>query len=325
MEKHSWLVTGAAGFIGSHLVEKLLSDGQNVVGLDNFSTGKEENISQVMQLVGSEKAANFRMIMGDIRNSDVCAEACCSVDYVLHHAALASVPYSMSNPVETHEVNVTGFLNMLVAARDAKIKRFVYASSSAVYGTDSHLPKVESRTGAPLSPYAASKSINEVYAAMFTQIYGLDCIGLRYFNVFGPRQSPDGAYAAVIPRWFKALADGEDVVIYGDGENTRDFCFVRDIVLANVLSATTDNQRAFGEAFNVGLGRQTSLNDLYEIVKKTVDPKSTRRPRYEAFREGDIRHSVADVSKIQSILGFNPRFTLDTGLTESKQWYKENL
>ena len=325
MKNHTWLVTGAAGFIGSHIMEHLLINGQNVVALDNFSTGKEINIEQVMNIAGGDAESKFRLINGDIRDISTCREACSGADFVLHHAALASVPLSLERPIEVHNVNVTGFLNVLTASKESNVKRFVYASSSAVYGDDTHQPKTESRVGTPLSPYAAAKSINEIYAATFDHIYNIECIGLRYFNVFGSRQDPNGAYAAVIPRWFKALMKKEPAIIYGDGENTRDFCYVKDVVKANICAAMTNNKRAFGNVFNIGVGKQTSLNELFETIKSIAAAKSDIRPQYVAFREGDIRHSVANINSAASVLGFKPDYSLLQGLEEAAQWYAENL
>ena len=325
MKNYNWLVTGAAGFIGSHITEHLLINDQNVVALDNFSTGKESNIEQICKIAGENASGKLRLIRGDIQDLSTCKEACKGVDFVLHQAALASVPLSMKKPLEINDVNVTGFLNMLIASKENKVKRFIYASSSAVYGDDAHQPKIEGRIGTPLSPYAASKVINEIYAATFNHIYDLECIGLRYFNVFGTRQDPGGAYAAVIPRWLKALIKNEPVIIYGDGENTRDFCYVKDIVKANICAAKTKNKRARGNVFNIGRGKQTSLNELFEIVKNVVDPKSDVKPQYEAFREGDIRHSVALIDSAVSILEFKPDYSLQQGLTEAVGWYVENM
>jgi len=321
----NWLVTGAAGFIGSHIVEYLLVNDQNVVALDNFSTGNERNIEQVMEIAGGNAAGRFRLIRGDVRDYETCKAACSGVDFVLHHAALASVPLSLEKPLETNSVNVTGFLNILTASKESNVKRFIYASSSAVYGDDQYQPKTEQKVGTPLSPYAASKSINEIYAATFNNIYDLECVGLRYFNVFGPRQHPEGAYAAVIPRWFKALMKKEPIIIYGDGESTRDFCYVKDIVKANICAVSTENKRAFGNIFNIGLGKQTSLNELFEIVKSIVAPKSEIKPQYTAFREGDIRHSVANIDSAIKVLEFKPDYSLKQGLAEAVEWYKENL
>ncbi|MCL1941784.1 MAG: SDR family oxidoreductase [Synergistaceae bacterium] len=330
-QTYNWLVTGAAGFIGSHIAEFLLTNGQNVAALDNFSTGSERNIEQMLDAANagengaSASEKKFRLIRGDIRDHSVCTEACRGMDFVLHHAALASVPLSLENPIETNDVNVSGFLNVLDASREAGVKRFIYASSSAVYGDDAYQPKTESRVGTPLSPYAATKSINETYAAAYNHIYDIECVGLRYFNVFGSRQDPEGAYAAVIPRWFNALMKKEPVIIYGDGENTRDFCYVKDIAKANICAAATENKRALGNVFNIGLGKQTSLNELFEIVKSIAAPKSDARPQYEAFREGDIRHSVAGIDSAASALGFKPDYSLQQGLKEAARWYVENL
>ncbi|MCL1875113.1 MAG: SDR family oxidoreductase [Synergistaceae bacterium] len=321
MNNYTWLVTGAAGFIGSHITEHLLTNDQKVVALDNFSSGKERNIEQMINIAGEEAAQRFRLIRGDIQDFATCKEACKGIDFVLHHAALVSVPHSIKRPIETNSVNVTGFLNMLTASSENKVKRFIYASSSAVYGDDEQQPKIEGQIGIPLSPYAATKNINEIYAAAFNHIYNLECIGLRYFNVFGSRQDPDGAYAAVIPSWFKALMKNESAIIYGDGENTRDFCYVKDVVKANICAAMTNNKRAFGNVFNIGLGKQTSLNELFEILKGIAAPKSEARPQYAAFREGDIRHSVAKIDSAVSVLGFKPEYSLQRGLAEAAEWY----
>ena len=325
MKTLNWLVTGAAGFIGSNIVEHLLINSQNVVALDNFSTGNERNIEQVMDIAGEDSADRFRLIRGDIQDYPTCMAACNGVDIVLHHAALASVPLSLERPLETNSVNVTGFLNMLTASKENNVKRFIYASSSAVYGDDPYQPKIEGRVGIPLSPYAATKRINEIYAAAYNYIYNFECVGLRYFNVFGPRQHPEGAYAAVIPRWLKAFMKEEPIIIYGDGENTRDFCYVKDIVKANICAAMTENKRAFGNVFNIGLGKQTSLNELFEILKSAAAPKSEVKPQYAAFREGDIRHSVANIDSAVNVLGFKPDYSLKQGLTEAFQWYERNL
>lgn len=325
MNNYCWLVTGAAGFIGSHITEHLLINGQNVVALDNFSSGKERNIEQMISIVGENAAQRFRLIRGDIQNFEMCIEACKGVDYVLHHAALVSVPHSIKRPIETNSVNVSGFLNMLTASSKSKVKRFIYASSSAVYGDDEQQPKIEGQIGIPLSPYAATKNINEIYAAAYNHIYDLECIGLRYFNVFGSRQDTEGAYAAVIPSWFKALMKNEPAVIFGDGENTRDFCYVKDVVKANICAAMTNNKRAFGNVFNIGLGKQTSLNELFEILKSIAAPKSEARPQFAAFREGDIRHSVANIDSAVSVLGFRPEYSLKQGLSEAAEWYSAFL
>jgi UDP-N-acetylglucosamine 4-epimerase len=316
-----WLVTGAAGFIGSNLVEALLRLSQRVVGLDNFATGHRKNLEEVLAACGDEAARRFRFLEGDIRNAKVCHEACEGVDVVLHHAALGSVPRSLEDPLTSHEVNVDGFVHMLLAARDAEVSRFVYASSSSVYGDHPTLPKVEETVGNPLSPYALTKRINEDYAAVFSSVFGLSCLGFRYFNVFGPRQDPEGPYAAVIPRWFAALAEGKPVSIYGDGETSRDFCHVDNVVQANLLAGTSSVQGVF----NVAVGERITLNELYEIVRDLVEPicpgVARLRPLYEPFRPGDVRHSLADVTKAKTLLGYVPVLTVREGLRTCAAWY----
>ncbi len=325
----TWLVTGVAGFIGSNLLETLLKLGQTVVGLDNFSTGKKQNLEQVKGLVTAEQWKRFRFLEGDITDPAACEQACAGVAFVLHEAALGSVPRSMVEPLATHEANVTGFLNMLIAARDAKVKRFVYASSSAVYGDSPDLPKVEHKIGNPLSPYAGTKLMNEVYANTFAQAYGMPSIGLRYFNVFGPRQDPDGAYAAVIPQWIASLLRREPVFINGDGETSRDFCFIENIVQANLLAATTANPAACNQAYNVALGQRTMLNDLFRFLKEGLrrrDPTlPDSQPVYREFRPGDVRHSLADIAKAQRLLGFAPTRTVEAGLAIALDWYRQNV
>ena len=317
----TWLITGAAGFIGSSLLEHLLDLGQRVVGLDNLSTGSRDNIDDVLE--GRESAA-FRFVEGDIRNVDDCREACEGVDVVLHHAALPSVPMSIDDPLASHAVNVGGFLNVLLAARDAKVSRVVYASSSAVYGEASLVPVSEERVGDMLSPYAADKRANELYADVWAKQYGLQAIGLRYFNVFGRRQDPDGAYAAVIPRWVEALLRDEPCYVYGDGETTRDFCHVSDVVQANLLAAVAADS-AVGEVYNVGCGTETSLNELFRMIRLGLAgfeaELASHEPVYEAFRPGDIRRSVADISKARRRLGFEPTMTVAEGLGEALEWY----
>lgn len=316
-----WLVTGAAGFIGSHLVENLLMLGQTVVGLDNFCTGSRRNIEIVKDLVGNENAARFTMKMGDIRNLGTCREVCKDVDIVLHQAALGSVPRSIKNPEATHTTNVDGFFNMILAAKDAGIERFVYASSSSVYGDEPNLPKVEDRIGRPLSPYALSKLVNEQTAEVFARTYGFKSIGLRYFNVFGPRQDPEGPYAAVIPRWFSALVRGERPVIYGDGKTSRDFCFIANAVQANILAATAENEEAWNNVYNVACGKQTTLEELFAMIRDAVaenSPEATAiEPLYEDFRAGDIRHSLADITKANSLFGYKPQYYVLEGLNVS--------
>ena len=321
----TWLVTGVAGFIGSNLLENLLRLDQRVLGVDNFSSGHLRNLEAVKNLVSARHWRRFRLLNGDIADAAFCRRACEGVRYVLHHAALGSVPGSLADPVGCHRSNVTGFLNILEAARQAKVTRVVYASSSAVYGDIAKLPNVEELTGMPLSPYAASKSINEIYAAAFGRAYGTDTIGLRYFNVFGPRQDPAGAYAAVIPAWISALLKQRPVYINGDGKTTRDFCYIADVVQANLLAATTRNHKALNQVFNIALGRQTTLNQLFDAIRQEVRSRNRRlpqiKPTYREFRPGDVRHSVANIGKARRLLGFAPRYGLQQGLTEAMQWY----
>ncbi|HLP78742.1 MAG TPA: SDR family oxidoreductase [Candidatus Paceibacterota bacterium] len=324
-----WLITGAAGFIGSNLLEVLLGLGQRVVGLDNFATGKQENLDEVRSRVSQSQWECFRFIQGDITEIETCRRACQGVDVVLHHAALVSVPLSMADPVKCHQSNVTGFMNMLVAARDAAVKRFVYASSSAVYGDDPLLPKVEDSPGRALSPYAATKAMNETYADLFARIYGLQVIGLRYFNVFGSRQDPAGGYAAVIPMWIAALLKRETVFINGDGTTTRDFCHVGDVVQANLLAGTVENPRALNQVFNIALGRKTTLNELFQLLKGILAQQnpsvSNQEPVYRDFRPGDVRHSVADIRKATELLGFSPRHGIKEGLELAVAWYRGHV
>jgi len=329
MEKNTWLVTGCAGFIGSNLIESLLERGQKVVGLDNFSTGFWHNLDQVQSAVGPEAWKRFRFIEGDIRSLDTCREACKGVDYVLHEAALGSVPRSIDDPITSHESNVTGFLNMLVAARDAHVKRFVYAASSAAYGDHPALPKVEETIGRPLSPYGAGKYMNELYADVFGRCYGLETVGLRYFNVFGPRQDPDGAYAAVIPKWIAAMLRGETVYINGDGETARDFCYIDNVVQANILAATVTNFEAVNRVYNVALGDQTSLNQLFGSLRDLLRARDGSfecpPPVYRDFRPGDVRFSRADISKATNLLGFRPTVRVHDGLERALEWYVASL
>jgi UDP-N-acetylglucosamine 4-epimerase len=321
-----WLVTGAAGFIGSNLLEALLRLDQPVVGLDNFATGKKQNLDQVRELVGEARWKRFRLVEGDISDLRACRRACEGAEVVLHQAALGSVPRSMEDPLGTHRSNVTGFLNMLVAARDAGVKRFAYASSSAVYGDSPDLPKVEGRIGRPLSPYAASKAMNEVYAEAFAAAYGLGSIGLRYFNVFGPRQDPEGAYAAVIPKWIAALIKREPVYINGDGETSRDFCFIENVVQANLRAATAERPEAINQAYNIALGGRTTLNELFELLQRALrkaDPSlPEQKPVYRDFRPGDVRHSLADISKARRLLGYAPTHPIREGLELAMEWYR---
>jgi len=325
----TWLITGVAGFIGSNLLETLLKLDQRVVGLDNFSTGKKHNLEQVKNLVTANRWAGFRFLEGDISDAAACRNSCEGVDYVLHEAALGSVPRSMIEPLATHEANVTGFLNMLIAARETKVKRFVYASSSAVYGDSLELPKAEDKIGKPLSPYAASKLMNEVYADTFATAYGFGSIGLRYFNVFGPRQDPEGAYAAVIPQWIASLLRREPVFINGDGETSRDFCFIENVVQANLLAATTTNEEAVNQVYNVALGRRTTLNELFRFLQEALRRRDSSlpdtKPVYREFRAGDVRHSLADITKSERLLCFAPVRGVEEGLEIALDWYKRNV
>jgi UDP-N-acetylglucosamine 4-epimerase len=325
----TWLVTGVAGFIGSNLLETLLQLDQRVVGLDNFSTGKAGNLDQVRALVSGPQWARFRFIEADICDAAACRGACAGVDVVLHQAALGSVPRSMAEPLATHAANVTGFVNVLEGARSAKVKRVVYASSSAVYGDAPELPKVEEHTGRPLSPYAATKWMDEIYADTFARVYGLETIGLRYFNVFGPRQDPEGAYAAVIPQWIAALLRRQPVFINGDGETSRDFCFIENVVQANLLAATVADAKAVNQVYNVALGCRTTLNELFVHLKNLLrrrDPSlPDPRPVYREFRPGDVRHSLADIGKAQRLLGFAPTRGVAAGLELALDWYVRNV
>ena len=320
-----WLVTGSAGFIGSHLVETLLQLGHTVIGLDTFATGHRRNLDAVRSLVTPEQWLRHCFIEADIRDADACREACRSVDFVLHQAALGSVPRSLAHPLATNATNVDGFLNMLVAARDAGVKRFVYAASSSTYGDHEALPKVEDRIGRPLSPYAVTKLINELYAEVFARCYAFPSIGLRYFNVFGARQDPEGAYAAVIPRWTRGMLLGGQVMINGDGETSRDFCFVDNAVQANLLAATTDDPAAVNQVYNVAVDDRTSLNRLFEILRDSLaecrPEVRSLRPTYGDFRPGDVRHSQADITKARRLLHYAPSHRLEEGVRASMAWY----
>ena len=321
----TWLITGVAGFIGSNLLEQLLLHGQKVAGLDNFATGHPRNLEEVRATVGDLAWANFQFIEGDIRDLDTCRRACQSVDILLHHAALGSVPRSLKDPLATHQSNVDGFLNMLIAARDAEVSRIVYASSSSVYGDDPGLPKVEDHIGRPLSPYALTKRINEDYAAIFTSAYSIKVIGLRYFNVFGKRQDPSGPYAAVIPIWASKLLSGEECVIFGDGETSRDFCYVANVVQANILAGTCPSDAALGQVLNVSCGDRITLRDLFEVIREKLQKRipAAKLPgvRFEPFRKGDIAHSQADIARIIKLLGYQPSHKVDAGMEEAVNWY----
>ncbi len=320
----TWLVTGAAGFIGSNLVQELLGLGQHVVGFDNFSTGYQPNLDEAVAAT-ADSAGSFRFIQGDIRDVEACREACVGVDYVLHQAALASVPRSIADPVTSTQVNVDGFLNVLVAARDAAAKRVVYASSSSVYGDATTIPQVEEKTGQVLSPYAASKATNELYAAVFERTYGVQTVGLRYFNVFGRRQDPNGAYAAVIPRWVANLLRDVPCQIFGDGETSRDFCYVGNAVQANILAATVTTAGSTGQVYNVACGDETSLNELFGMIRAGLanyhPSVKSSEPQYEEPRQGDIRRSLADISKARRQLGYEPTHRAAEGLNEALIWY----
>ncbi|MHB8893738.1 MAG: NAD-dependent epimerase/dehydratase family protein [Candidatus Geothermincolia bacterium] len=322
----TWLVTGVAGFIGSNLLEQLLKLDQTVVGLDNFSTGKKRNLDEVQALVGADRWGKFSFVEGDIRDLDACHRVCRGVDYVLHQAALGSVPRSLEDPITTNANNVTGFLNMLVAARDARVKRFVYAASSSTYGDHPALPKVEERIGRPLSPYAVTKYVNELYADVFARCYGLRTVGLRYFNIFGPRQDPDGAYAAVIPKWVSSLLRGEPVYINGTGETSRDFCYIRNAIQANLLAATVASPEAIDQVYNVAVNARTTLLELFTLLRDGLAPRHPHlkdaRPVHRDFRAGDVLHSQADIGKARRLLGYEPTHTIAQGLTESLGWYE---
>ena len=328
-EQKVWLVTGCAGFIGSNLLEFLLQNNQKVTGLDNFSTGHRHNLLDVERSVGKSKAQNFTFIEGDISDYKTCLEACKGVDIVLHQAALGSVPRSIENPIRSNNSNITGILNMLTAAKDTGIKRFVYASSSSVYGDSKELPKVEERTGKLLSPYAVTKMTSELYGGVFFKTYGMETIGLRYFNVFGRRQEPNGAYAAVIPKWVFSLLHKEEVFINGDGETSRDFTYIDNVIQMNILSGLTENSEAFGEAFNVAVGGRNTLNELYTLINnelaKHIDTYMPKGATYRDFRAGDIRHSNADISKAKDYVGYTPTHDIYEGMGEAIEWYIESL
>ena len=324
-KQHTWLVTGAAGFIGSNLLEALLQLNQKVVGLDNFSTGHQRNLDEVQSIVTPAQWQNFSFMQADICNLTHCQAAFDGVDYVLHQAALGSVPRSVEDPITTNNTNVTGFLNLLVAARDAKVKSFVYAASSSTYGDHPGLPKVESLIGKPLSPYAVTKYVNELYADVFAKTYGLQSIGLRYFNVFGPRQDPVGAYAAVIPKWISSMVKGEPVYINGDGETSRDFCYIANVVQANLLAASTQNTDAFNQVYNIAVGGRTTLNELYLQLKQNLINSckhlNDAHAFYREFRAGDVLHSLASINKAKERLEYEPSHTMAQGLALTIQWH----
>jgi len=335
--QYTWLVTGVAGFIGSNLLEKLLFLNQKVIGLDNFETGYQHNIDQALEdaknglkAEGLELALdNFKLIEGDIRALEDCHSACKGIDFVLHQAALGSVPRSIENPIHTNKANIDGFLNMLVAAKDENVKRFVYAASSSTYGDHPALPKVEDCIGNPLSPYAVTKVVNELYARVFAKTYGFRTIGLRYFNIFGKRQNPNGAYAAVIPKWVSSILNKEDVFINGDGGTSRDFCYIDNTVQMNLLAAMTDNEEATDQVYNVALNARTNLNELYQMIEDRLIARTEgltkKSPIYRDFRAGDVRHSQADISKAANLLGYAPTHVIAEGLDVAMDWYVESL
>ncbi|MBG1233225.1 SDR family oxidoreductase [Aestuariivirga litoralis] len=324
-DKGPWLVTGGAGFIGSNIIETLLAHSQSVRCLDDFSTGYRDNLDAVVNKLGLAAEQKLEIIDGDIRDYATCHKAAQGITHVLHQAGLGSVPRSLKDPVATNSVNITGFLNVLESARLAKVQSFTYAASSSTYGDEPNLPKIESRIGKPLSPYAVTKYVNELYAQNYALVYGFRCIGLRYFNVFGPRQDPDGAYAAVIPKWILAMMKGEPITINGDGETSRDFSFVANAVQANILAATAKDE-AKAEVYNMAVGGRTTLNQLFTTLKEELHKIGiiyTRDPVYADFRAGDVRHSQADVSKAQTLLGYAPTHNLQTGIKEALPSYVE--
>ncbi|MCG9544442.1 NAD-dependent epimerase/dehydratase family protein [Vibrio sp. Isolate33] len=318
-----WLVTGVAGFIGSNLLEKLLKLNQTVMGLDNFATGHQHNLDEVKSLVSEEQWSRFNFLEGDIRDPKACQKAVQGVDFVLHQAALGSVPRSIADPLTTNAVNITGFLNMLDAAKEERVKSFTYAASSSTYGDHQALPKVEENIGNPLSPYAVTKYVNELYAGVYASTYGCKAIGLRYFNVFGRRQDPNGAYAAVIPKWSAAMIKGEDIFINGDGETSRDFCYIDNVLQMNILAATAESV-AKDEVYNVAVGDRTTLNELFYAIKNALIEHGSEvmsAPIYREFRVGDVRHSQADISKSKRSLGYEPIYRIKQGINKSMPWY----
>ena len=324
-----WLVTGVAGFIGSNLLQSLLELDQAVTGLDNFATGHRANLDEVRASVSPERWARFRFVDGDVASPEVCADAVTSTDAILHQAALGSVPRSIERPLDSNAANVTGHLALIEAARRAGVRRFVYASSSSVYGDSPTLPKVEDQIGQPLSPYAVTKLTNELYSAAYAHLHGMQTVGLRYFNVFGRRQDPEGAYAAVIPRWIAAMIRGDVVPINGTGETSRDFCYVLNVVQANLLAATTEREDACNQAYNIAVGRRTTLLELYEALRCRLAARHPRladaKPVHGPFRTGDVLHSLADIGKAQRLLGYQPTHTLEQGLDEALEWYERSV
>ncbi|MDC1066091.1 NAD-dependent epimerase/dehydratase family protein [Candidatus Pseudothioglobus singularis] len=330
--QYKWLVTGAAGFIGSNLVEKLLILNQKVIGLDNFETGYKHNLdfalSDAKNISGKDKSNDFIFIKGDICDLKTCQNSCNGVDYVLHQAALGSVPRSIKNPAKTNKSNIEGFLNMLISSKDANVRRFVYAASSSTYGDHASLPKIENEIGSPLSPYAVTKLVNELYAGVFARTYGFKAIGLRYFNIFGKRQDPNGAYAAVIPKWIAAILNDEQVFINGDGETSRDFCYIENTIQMNILAAMSKSDDAINQVYNVALNDRTSLNELFCLIKKELQIRRTglkvKKPIYQDFRSGDVRHSQAEIVKAKNLLGYEPKIYIKDGIKETIDWYMNN-
>jgi UDP-N-acetylglucosamine/UDP-N-acetylgalactosamine 4-epimerase len=333
INQKTWLITGVAGFIGSNLLEKLLILNQKVIGLDNFDTGYQENIDQAIndanKAAGKELTNNFQFINGDIRDLTNCEIACDGVDFVLHHAALGSVPRSIEDPINTNKTNIDGFLNMLMASRNANVKRFVYAASSSTYGDHPDLPKVEDKIGSPLSPYAVTKAVNELYASVFAKTYGFKTIGLRYFNIFGKRQDPKGAYAAVIPKWVSDILNNNDVFINGDGETSRDFCYIENTVQVNLLAAMSEDENSIDQVYNVALNDKTSLNDLYHMIENRLIERrpslENKLPIYRDFRDGDVRHSQANINKAKKLLNYEPTHSISKGLDEAMDWYVQSI
>ena len=329
----TWLITGVAGFIGSNLLETLLVLNQKVVGLDSFETGYQKNIDEAIldanEIIGKDVSKNFKFIKGDIKSLNDCKQACNGVDYVLHQAALGSVPRSIEDPISTNEANIDGFINMLVASKDSKVRRFVYAASSSSYGDNVDLPKVENMIGNPLSPYAVTKLVNEHYASVFAKNYNFKTIGLRYFNIFGKRQDPNGAYAAVIPKWISSILNKKSVYINGDGETSRDFCYIDNAVQTNILAAMTENSEATDQVYNVALNDRTSLNELYRMIEdsliKNVKGLEKKEPIYRDFRPGDVRHSQASINKAKELLNYEPQYRIAEGLNEAIGWYINSL
>jgi len=324
----TWLITGVAGFIGSNLLERLLKLNQTVVGLDNFSTGSKLNLLEVQDSVSVSQWSRFKFIDGDVSDFSICEDVCKNIDYVMHQAALGSVPRSINDPINSNKSNISGFLNMLVAAKEQNVKNFVYAASSSTYGDHPDLPKVEKNIGNPLSPYAVTKYVNELYADVFSRCYGFHSIGLRYFNVFGKRQDPEGPYAAVIPKWIESMSHNQDIYINGDGKTSRDFCYIENVIQANILAAITEDLNALNQVYNVACGDRNTLEDLFLIIKEclsTHQRKYTLDPNYRDFRSGDVRHSQADISKISKMLGYKPEFNLYQGIEEVIPWYIDNL